>query len=339
MLLNDLPSPVPAKAAATTRREIAGRFNAWLFRDRGPEPTPIVLTQRRVFVLPTRPGLVFGAVLAAMLIGAINYQLSLGFALTFLLAGLGHAAILHTFRNLAQLEIEAGAAAAVFCGDPARFTLRLINRRSNSRFALTLRTGSALTTIDQVDAKGSSNAELVLPTHRRGWLRLPRITLETRYPLGLIRAWSYIQPDMSILVWPAPELAPPPLPLGPGNAGGMAASAVGRDDFAGLHLYRPGDSPRHIAWKAAAGGGPLLTKHFSGMQAGNVVLRWDDLPPQLDSESKLSRLTAWVESANAGGMGWRLDLPGVSLGPAEGSAHRNACMKALALFGQPQEPA
>ncbi|MGB7990674.1 MAG: DUF58 domain-containing protein [Candidatus Methylophosphatis roskildensis] len=339
MLLNDLPAPIPAKTAAIAPRRIAGRFNAWLFRDRGPESTPIVLTQRRVFVLPTRPGLVFGAVLAAMLIGAINYQLSLGFALTFLLAGLGHSAILHTFRNLAKLEIEAGAAAAVFCGDPARFTLRLINRRGNARYALKLRTGSALTTIDRIDAEGSSNAELVLPTQWRGWLRLPRVTLETRYPLGLIRAWSYLQPDMSILVWPRPEPDPPPLPLGHGDAGGIAASAAGRDDFAGLRLYQPGDSPRHIAWKAAAGGGPLLTKHFSGMQAGNVVLRWDDLPPQMDNESRLSRLAAWIERANAGGMGWRLELPGASLGPADGSAHRNACLKALALFGQPQEPA
>ena len=339
MRLNELPSAVPTEAGATTRQQIARHFNAWLFRDRGPEPTPIVLTQRRVFVLPTRPGLVFAAALAAMLIGAINYQLSLGFALTFLLAGLGHSAILHTFRNLARLEIEAGAAAAVFCGDPARFSLRLINHRGNARYALKLRAGSALTTIDQVEAEASRNAEVTLPTQRRGWLRLPRTTLETRYPLGLIRAWSYVQPDMSVLVWPRPELDPPPLPLGHGDAGGIATSAAGRDDFAGLRGYQPGDSPRHIAWKAAAGGGPLMTKHFSGMQAGNVILRWDDLPPQMDNESRLSRLAAWIESANSGGIGWRLELPGVSLGPAQGSAHRNDCLKALALFDQPKEPA
>lgn len=339
MRLNELPARDPTQPGTTTRPQLARRFHAWLFRDRGPEPTPIVLTQRRIFVLPTRAGLAFAAALAAMLIGAINYQLSLGFALTFLLAGLGHSAILHTFRNLARLEIEAGATAAVFCGDSARFTLRLINRRDGPRYALRFRAGSALTTIEQVHAEGTSSVEVVLPTARRGWLRLPRVTLESRYPLGLIRAWSYIQPDMSVLVWPKPELDPPPLPLGHGIAGGIAASATGRDDFAGLRGYQPGDSPRHIAWKAAAGGGPLMTKHFSGMQAGNVILRWDDLPPQMGSESRLSRLAAWIERAEASGIGWRLDLPGLSLGPAEGIAHRNDCLMALALFGQPQEPA
>ena len=127
MRLDELPAPVPAHidtaGSATARQPLARRFSAWLFRDHGAEPTPIVLTQRRVFVLPTRAGLAFAGALAAMLIGAINYQLPLGFALTFLLAGLGHSAILHTFRNLARLEIEAGTAAPVFCGDPATTAL------------------------------------------------------------------------------------------------------------------------------------------------------------------------------------------------------------------------
>lgn len=338
VLRSEFNSLVPTGPGATAGSRIRRRLHLWLSRKRGVEASPIVLTQRRIFVLPTRAGLAFGAALAAMLIGAINYQLALGFALTFLLAGLGHSAILHTFRNLARLEINPGAAPAAFCGEPARFSLRLINRRSNARYALKLHAGSAQITIDQIDADGICNAEIVVPTEQRGWLALPRVTLETRYPLGIIRAWSVLRPDISVLVWPKPEADSPPLPFGPGGAGGVSASSAGRDDFAGLRNYQPGDSPRHIAWKAAAGGGPLLTKQFTGMTAGDVVMRWDDLPPHMDVEPRLNRHTAWIERAYAIGIGWKLELPGGSLGPANSAAHRLACLKALALFGQPQEP-
>lgn len=329
-----VPSPATGSNAGARLR---GRIGDWLFRRRGPEAAPIVLTQKRIYVLPTRPGLFFALALCAMLVGAINYQLSLGFALTFLLAGLGHSAILHTFRNLVRLEIEPGAAPPVMCGEHARFSLRLINRREGPRYALTLRIGEWYRNVEEVPARATAVVEVELPTRRRGWVRLPRVTLDTRFPLGLIHAWSYLQPDMKALVWPRPEASPPPLPLGPGNHGGFVSDGAGADDFAGLRAYQAGDSLRHIAWKAAAGGGPLMTKHFSGTQAGEVLLRWDELPGSLDIERRLARLAAWVLEADAQGMGWRLDLPGTSLGPANGGPHRDACLRALALFGTTDE--
>lgn len=318
-----------APAAASIR----DRISQWIFRTRGPEATPIILTQRRVFVLPTRPGLVFAAALVAMLLAAMNYQLSLGFALTFLLAGLGNAAILHTFRNLARLEIDPGATPPVFCDELAVFSLRLTNRRSVDRYALRLTAGNSVCDIEQIDSGHASLATLTLPTKSRGWLHLPRTTIETRFPLGLIRSWSYVQPDMRVLVYPRPEPNPPPLPLGQGNASGTAQSRAGSDDFAGLRNHQPADSPRHIAWKASAGDRPLLTKHFSGTQAGEVALRWEDLPPSLDVEARLSRLAAWVCRAHASGMSWGLDVPGHHFGAAQGETHAAACLKALALFG------
>lgn len=316
---------------------VRGRIGAWLARKGGPEAAPIVLTQRRIYVLPTRPGLFFALALLAMLLGAINYQLSLGFALTFLLAGLGHSAILHTFRNLVRLEVEPGATPPVACGELARFHLRLVNRRDTPRYALTLRVGEECTHVDEIAPNTTALADIVVPATRRGWLRLPRVTLDTRFPLGLIHAWSYVQPDMRVLVWPRPENSPPPLPLGGGRFSGAASNARGNDDFAGLRAYQSGDSLRHIAWKAAAGGGPLMTKHFSGFEAGEAELRWSALPAQMDVEARLSRLAAWVLRADANGMGWRLELPGTSLGPAHGGGHRDACLKALALFGQAGE--
>src|SRR5688572_12136967 len=116
-------------AALTTR------LSNCLLQPRGPEGN-LVLGQRRIFILPCRHGVGLVRALVMMLIGSINYDLSLGFVLTFLLGALGVNAILHTYRNLARLEISPGRAQPVFAGDDARFTLVLKNPGALDRFAI-----------------------------------------------------------------------------------------------------------------------------------------------------------------------------------------------------------
>jgi hypothetical protein len=79
------------------------RLANWIYGFRPPERGTIILVHRRVYILPARLGLLFGATLAILLIGSINYALALGFALTFLLAGLALAGIVHTARNLGRI--------------------------------------------------------------------------------------------------------------------------------------------------------------------------------------------------------------------------------------------
>lgn len=317
--------------------EAAAAFKRWLFRLRGPEPAPIVLTQRRVFVLPTRAGLVYALCLFVMLLGSINYNLSLGYALTFLLAGLGVVALLHTFRNLAQLEISPGRAEPVFAGETAHFGLSLRNTRNDGRYALALRLDGGRSVAVDVPERGIAAVLLPFAATRRGWLRPGRVTLETRYPLGLVRAWSYAEPDMRCLVYPAPELNAPPLPpAGVGESGGLR-SGKGAEDFFGLRSHQPADPPRHIAWKAVVrqgGIGPLLTKQFAGASAAQLWLDWNELSPALGTEARLSRLSGWLVEAQAEGLAFGLRLPGKELPPAQGERHFHACLEALALHGQ-----
>ena len=312
-------------------------FKRWLFRLRGPEPAPILLTQRRVFVLPTRPGLLYAASLGVMLVGAINYNLSLGYALVFLLAGLGVVAILHTFRNLVQLEISPGRAEPVFAGETAHFGLSLFNRRLDGRYALMLHLGDDRTVAVDIAEQGAATVQLPLAAIRRGWLHPGRITLETRYPLGLVRAWSYIEPDMRCLVYPAPEPDAPPLPpAGAGESGGLR-SGRGTEDFSGLRGHQPADPPRHIAWKAVVrqgGIGPLLTKQFAGASAARLWLDWNDLPPTLGTEARLSRLTRWLIVAESEGLTFGLRIPGKEIPPGQGGRHFQSCLEALALYGE-----
>lgn len=315
---------------------LQARFFRWALRGRAPEAVPIILTQRRVFVLPTRQGLAYAVSLLVMLIGAINYNLSLGYALVFLLAGLGATTILHTFRNLAQLQIRPGRCLPAFAGEPASFGIVLDNRRQQLRPAIRLRLPGQAPVEVEIPASASIEVRLEMPSTRRGWLALPRITLETTYPLGLIRCWGYAAPDLRCLIYPAPARQAPPLPALPGEDGGTTRLASGMEDFAGLRAHQAADPLRHVAWKTAARQeqGPLLTKQFSGAAAQTLWLDWDMLAGFGDSELRISVMTRWLCDAHGAGLAWGLRLPGHELAPAAGDAHFHACLKLLALYDQ-----
>ncbi len=309
-------------------------FKRWLFRLHGPEPAPIVLTQRRVYILPTRAGLAYAAALGLMLIGAINYNLSLGYALIFLLAGLGLVALLHTFRNLVQIEISPGRAEPVFAGDLAHFGLQLHNRRRQGRCAIRLNFDDQQAIMSDLAAEAATSIDLPIHARQRGWFRPGRITLETHYPLCLVRAWSYVEPDMRCLVYPRPESSAPPLPLlATGESDGSRAGR-GTEDFSGLRTHQPADSPRHVAWKAVAREQPLLTKQFTGASTMQAWLDWDALPAGLGVEARLSRLTRWLLDAHAQGLAYGLSLPGKAIPLGQGARQLQDCLEALALHGR-----
>lgn len=319
---------------AALRHRVHEKFLRWAVPVRPPEPAPVVLTQRRVYVLPTAAGLAYGTALIVILLGAMNYNLSLGHALVFLLAGLGIVSILHTFRNLVQLEISPGRCDPVFAGGIAQFAVVLANHRAEGRTSLRVFAGDGDPVEIDVAGDASSIALLPLAATRRGWLRMPRVTLETTWPLGLVRAWSYVMPELACLVYPAPAEKAPPLPWSGDTARGVSREGRGADDFAGMRDHQPADSPRHVAWKSVARqlDGPLLTKLFSGATAQQIWLDWEALPAGMDVESRLSVLARWVLEADTLGFAWGLRIPGLKLPPDNGSGQLAAALRGLALY-------
>jgi len=305
----------------------------WLFRFGRDDRLPVVLTQRRIFILPTRAGLLYGVVLCVMLIGAINYNLSLGYALVFLLAGLGLVAMVHTFRNLLGLRLMPGRADAVFSGETAYFTIHVENALHQPRRALELAFGKNGTVA--LDISGSEQASVAAPcmTARRGRLDPGRLTLSSRYPLGLFRAWSYPHPPLSCLVYPKPLETPLPPPTSSWKSTGSRGSS-GQEDFSGLRERQANDSPRHIAWKAVAHDidhRPLLVKQFDGGAAEELWLDWTLTPAGNDTEKRLSLLAGWIVIAEREQRRYGLRLPERCIAPDSGPAHRDACLEALAL--------
>jgi uncharacterized protein (DUF58 family) len=286
-----------------------------------------------VYIVPARMGWLFAVALVILLVGSINYQLGLGFALTFLLAGLGLVGMVHTARNLARIGVSVGRAEPVFAGEPAQFRLHLDGRAAFDRPAILARhLGSGSQLVVDIPALGTAEVVLEARAERRGWLPVGRLMLETRYPLGLFRAWSYVEPDARCLVYPKPERAPLPLAAAQSASGAQRSPAAGNEDFSGLRNYQLSDSPRHVAWKAVARSDDMLTKQFAGEAAAELRLDWALLPPGLGTEQRLSRLAGWVLAAERGGMRYGLRIPGTEIAPGRGDSHAAACLRALALY-------
>ena len=312
------------------------RIVAAIFRPRGAEVGEVFLNQRRVFILPTRAGLILGGMLLALLLGSINYSLSLGFALTFLVVGVAWVGMLSTFRNLAHLYLRPLRVDPVFAGDAAEYRVVVRNAAAIDRFAIHLSVPGLVRSIPCDPAAGlEQDVTIPVASTRRGRQPMPTVTLATRFPLGLWRAWSYWTPAISALVYPQPAPAGVPLPFGRGDGRDHHLQRVrGSEDFAGLRGYEAGDPMRHIAWRAMARNpeGRVMTKLFDGGASGEVSLTLDAALAATGSlEAALSLLARWVLDADAQGVRYGLELPALRLAPSHGPAHRAACLEALAL--------
>jgi uncharacterized protein (DUF58 family) len=315
-----------------SRLPIRDRIGDWIFPPRGPEAGPVVLGQRRVYILPTGAGLMFAVTLVLLLIGSINYNLSLGYILTFLLAGVGVVSILHTWRNLARVALRPRKARPVFAGDSARFHIVVENPGAHQRLSLAIRLSGQSAVYFDVAPRGAQDVEAGIPAARRGVLRPGRFRILTVYPVGLFYAWANVELDLHCLVYARPEPGHVPLPPAQAASGQGGTSGVGEEDFAGLRTYHPGDSPRRIAWKAYARSDVFLTKQFAGSVASELWLDLADIPQTLGLEARLSRLTRWVVEAESMGQRFGLRLPGIEFEPEFGGSHRDRCLQAIALY-------
>jgi uncharacterized protein (DUF58 family) len=323
------------------------RIGGWIAGRDAVENGEVLPDRKRVYILPTRAGVLFAAAMIVLLIGSINYGLQLGFLLTFLVTSMAVVGMYHTHRNLARITVRGASAEPVFAGDVISFELALANPTPEARYALNFsfvlptrrRRGSIFRSeppaagpwVD-IAAKSGQSVRLPLPTRRRGRRASPRVRIRTVFPFGLWQAWAYVRPGLQAIVYPKPEEDAPPLPMvaGSGEKGtGLAASG---EDFAGVRPYQDGDPQKMIAWKLAARSDDLSVKLFDAEAGGELALDYLSLPAALDVETRLARLARWVLDAEAAHMRYALRLPSETVPPGNGPEHRARCLTALALF-------
>ncbi|HET9762649.1 MAG TPA: DUF58 domain-containing protein [Casimicrobiaceae bacterium] len=319
------------RASRGTVASLWRRARQRAFRVDPADRAPVVLRHSRIYILPTRRGYAIIAMLLLMLLTSLNYALSLGLGVTFVLGGLVSAALLHTFRNLSGIEIKPLAAGDTFAGGHVVFSLSLAAGAIDRRSVVISANGSSVAS----DVTAGELHTITLPAQAptRGGMPLGRVTLASDHPLGLWRGWAYVHFPLTGIVYPAPEASAPPLPTGEHGVD-LRARGRGEDhDLAGLRDYQRGDPLQRVAWKAVARGAGWFSKAFEGTGGGGpIMLDWSRLPASLDTEQRLSRLAAWILAAERTTRPFGLSLPGTLLAPASGREHRRIALTALALF-------
>ena len=326
-------------ALAGKKSSPAARLRAWWLA-RQPLTDTWLLNQRNIYILPTKAGVVFACTLLLMLLASINYQLSLGYVLTFLLAGSGLVSMHMTHGTLRGLTLHLRPAAQVFAGDPTGLDI-VITNPGNERHGIALHFqdrqahGSSFVWCD-VPALGQQTARVSMVPPARGWHRVPTLVVHTTFPFGLFRAWTYWRPALQVLAWPRPEQPPLPLPRSQPVPGERPLPMAARgSELDGVRPWRRGDSMRQVAWKKVARTGEMVSRETA--TSGSREL-WLDWPCSVvtgrpsGGEERLSRLAAWVLAADRAGLAYGLRLPGNEQDIGHGDAHRRTALEALALW-------
>jgi uncharacterized protein (DUF58 family) len=317
--------------------QLAERRLPALTRLKRAEALPILLHRRRIYVVPSRFGLIYSAMLIVMLIGSLNYANNPALLLTCLLGAAAYLSVFSGFRTLNQVELKSIRAEPCHAGDTLDLALEFASAAAAPKRGLRLRMENGRQTettgeeiVFELAPATTQAVAAHLPAPSRGWIPLGRVRIWTEYPYGLFHVWSWMHPDQRALIYPRLEANAPPLPQADGDA---QAHNLRRDEdeFGLLREYRSGDPRRLIAWKASARQDHLLVKQFESQRGDEVVLAWNRLGG-LDEEARISRLAAWVERAESAQTPYCLELPLIRLGPALGPTHRHACLRELALM-------
>lgn len=324
--LNNSARKVPFGAM----RPLSNRFQRWLNR-RIPPKKCITLSQKSIFIFPTRIGFVFSILLLTLLLAAINYENSLIFGLVFWLGSAFFVTIFYTFKNLSSITLELQSSGTGFVGEDIEFSIKVSRPEKSKREGLQLGWPNQVKQWAELHQDTSTTVHLFANAKQRGWLNPGRLLIETFYPLGLLRAWTWVDLNAHAIIYPKPLFHEQTFYNTGDNEEGELTHRVGSDDFHDIRSYHPGDSPRHILWRSYARQDELLVKQFSSYANSQLILDWHQL--EGETELRLSRLTAMALNAYNSDKEFGLKLPSIEIPSGNGKAHLDRVLTELALHG------
>ncbi|MBH80052.1 MAG: DUF58 domain-containing protein [Gammaproteobacteria bacterium] len=317
-------------AEAAAQRFVGQRWRRWLDRRIPPSPQ-IRLSQRNIFIFPTQTGFVFGGLLILLIVGAINYQASLVYAVAFLLGSMFLMTILYTFRNLSGLTLELASTRPGFVDEDIEFVLKVGRPKGRGREGIQLGWPEGIKQWAELYDQEADTIRLFMQAKQRGYLRPGRLLVETYYPLGLLRAWTWVDLEIKSLVYPRPIFGEFPHRESGSRSEGELVDPFGSDDFTDIREYQAGDPTRHILWRSYARSDAVMIKRYSSYLEPRLWLDLEDVSGS--TEERLSRLTGLALQATRLENEFGLRLGELVIKPAIGEAHLEHVLRELALYG------
>ena len=308
---------------------LRSRYLRWINR-RIPSSHSITLNQKRIFIFPSKPGLWFSVCLLVMLLAAINYENNMAFALVFFLGSLFVVAILHTFGNLSGLTITAIRALPSFVGDSVEFQLSVSRQGQKNYFDIEFSWPESEVEIVTLKDQSEQLLRLHLPAKERGFFTPGRILVETHYPIGLLRAWTWLALDIGAVIYPRPMACELTVSSTSDREEGEVIPLSGTDDFYQFREYQIGDPLKHVHWKSFSKGQELQTKQFASYREQRVRLDWDYFSG--DVEKRLQNICYWVLKLEREDSEYGIRLPGLDIQPSHGALHQEKVLTALSLY-------
>lgn len=315
-------------------RSVPGRlFGRWLSY-RIPASRRSVLSQKNIFIFPSRFGLAFLALGCCLYLLGSNYENNLIQLISFLMVSMLFKAIFFSFRNFSSTVVEGLVPPVGQVSVELLFPVRITSNQHILGLHLGFVSGPPIEPCMQQADGGVVGVPLI--PQQRGWLYPGRLLLQSSYPMGLIRCWTYLDCAAPALIYPTPlkcKYTLRPSPQGQNSGVAAKQATEGMDEFSHLKEYQIGESLRQVAWKQLAQGRGMLSKSFTDAGREAVWLGFDSVSGSL-LETKISELAFAVYALGQHGHVFGLLLGKEEVGPACGAGHIHDCLKALALYGK-----
>ncbi|MBL4941490.1 MAG: DUF58 domain-containing protein [Colwellia sp.] len=337
----NLFSSILSKKTQTTKTLLKKHVNRWLSR-RVPSNFRHKLSNRNIFIMPTRFGFAYLLFDILLFLLGTNYQNNIILLLSYLLASLFITVMMHSFYNFSQLIFSSSAKQFTFAKQLAYFPINI--HVDKARFDLNfhfVEQGSLLHTIT-LERCGSGESKVLLPflANHRGVFNVGRVKVFSEYSLGLFITWTMLDFSHQLVVFPQQKKFNSNhhylTGLDEQGTNISQQTSLGVDDFDELKNYVAGESPARIAWKQLARGQGKLSKHYQNQQGSLLWLKLTDMPSS-DIETKLSFLCFLIleYSSRELEFGLLLDLAShnlqtVKIMPNCGYQHQQNCLITLA---------